>query len=81
MQAVLALATLATSWTSNRATDHRLTGTVIDSDDSVHTSSYVWKFVLNLMRERGDMANVPPEDQLRVAGKEEENYSYACHDS
>ncbi|KNZ79598.1 Actin-related protein 3, partial [Termitomyces sp. J132] len=38
------------------------------------------QFVLNLMRERGDMANVPPEDQLRVAGKEEENYSYACHD-
>ncbi|KAG6850255.1 hypothetical protein H0H93_015807 [Arthromyces matolae] len=38
------------------------------------------QFVLNLMRERGEMANVPPEDQLRVAGKVKENYSYVCQD-
>ncbi|KAJ7284829.1 actin-related protein Arp3 [Mycena rebaudengoi] len=31
------------------------------------------QFVLNLMRERGEMATVPPEDQLR-------NYSYVCQD-
>lgn len=38
------------------------------------------QFVLNIMRERGEMANVPPEDQLRVAGKVKENYSYVCQD-
>ncbi|KAJ2916599.1 hypothetical protein MD484_g3811, partial [Candolleomyces efflorescens] len=38
------------------------------------------QFVLNLMRERGEMANVPPEDQLRVANKVKENYSYVCQD-
>ncbi|KAG6813898.1 hypothetical protein H0H92_005747 [Tricholoma furcatifolium] len=38
------------------------------------------QFVLNLMRERGEMANVPPEDQLKVAGKVKENYSYVCQD-
>lgn len=38
------------------------------------------QFVLNLMRERGEMANVPPEDQLRVASKVKENYSYVCQD-
>ncbi|TDL25654.1 actin actin-like protein [Rickenella mellea] len=40
----------------------------------------ITQFVLNLMRERGEMANVPPEDQLRVAGKVKENYSYVCQD-
>lgn len=38
------------------------------------------QFVLNLMRERGEMAGVPPEDQLKVAGKVKENYSYVCQD-
>lgn len=38
------------------------------------------QFVLNLMRERGDMTTVPPEDQLKVAGKVKENYSYVCQD-
>jgi len=32
------------------------------------------------MRERGEMAAVPPEDQLRVASKVKENYSYVCQD-
>jgi actin-related protein 3 len=40
----------------------------------------ITQFVLNLMRERGEMVNVPPEDQLRVAGKVKENYSYVCQD-
>ncbi|KAH8823003.1 actin-related protein Arp3 [Flagelloscypha sp. PMI_526] len=38
------------------------------------------QFVLNLMRERGEMTNVPPEDQLKVAAKVKENYSYVCQD-
>jgi actin-related protein 3 len=38
------------------------------------------QFVLNLMRERGEMAQVPPEDQLKVAGKVKENYTYVCQD-
>jgi actin-related protein 3 len=32
------------------------------------------------MRERGEMVNVPPEDQLKVAGKVKEDYSYVCQD-
>ena len=27
-----------------------------------------------------EMANVPPEDQMRVASKVKENYSYVCQD-
>jgi len=38
------------------------------------------QFVLNLMRERGEMTVVPPEDQLRIASKVKENYSYVCQD-
>jgi actin-related protein 3 len=38
------------------------------------------QFVLNLMRERGEMATVPPEDQLRIAGKVKEDFSYVCQD-
>jgi len=38
------------------------------------------QFVLNLMRERGEMAVVPPEDHLKVASKVKENYSYVCQD-
>ena len=38
------------------------------------------QFVLNLMRERGEMSAVPPEDQLRVASRVKENYSYVCQD-
>ncbi|KZS94247.1 Actin/actin-like protein [Sistotremastrum niveocremeum HHB9708] len=38
------------------------------------------QFVLNLLRERGEMVTVPPEDQLRVASKVKENYSYVCQD-
>ncbi|KZV96638.1 Actin/actin-like protein [Exidia glandulosa HHB12029] len=40
----------------------------------------ITQFVLNLLRERGEMVNVPPEDHLRVAGKVKENYSYVCQD-
>jgi len=32
------------------------------------------------MRERGETVNVPPEDQLKIAGKVKENYSYVCQD-
>ena len=40
----------------------------------------ITQFVLNLMRERGEMAAVPPEDQMRVASKVKEDYSYVCQD-
>lgn len=40
----------------------------------------ITQFVLNLLRERGEMVTVPPEDQLRVASKIKENYSYVCQD-
>jgi actin-related protein 3 len=40
----------------------------------------ITQFVLNLMRERGETAAIPPEDQLRIAGKVKENYSYVCQD-
>ncbi|KAF8591676.1 Actin/actin-like protein [Ramaria rubella] len=38
------------------------------------------QFVLNLMRERGEMVTVPPEDQLKVAARIKENYTYVCQD-
>jgi actin-related protein 3 len=38
------------------------------------------QFVLNLMRERSEMAQVPPEDQLKVARKVKEDYTYVCQD-
>jgi actin-related protein 3 len=38
------------------------------------------QFVLNLLRERGEMSAVPPEDQLRVASRVKEDYSYVCQD-
>ena len=40
----------------------------------------ITQFVLNLMRERGEMAAVPPEEQLKIAGKVKENYTYICQD-
>jgi actin-related protein 3 len=40
----------------------------------------ITQFVLNLMRERGEMVNVPPEEHLKVASKVKENYSYVCQD-
>ncbi|EEB96514.1 hypothetical protein MPER_04340, partial [Moniliophthora perniciosa FA553] len=40
----------------------------------------ICQFVLNLMRERGETATIPSEDQLRIAGKVKENYSYVCQD-
>jgi len=40
----------------------------------------ITQFVLNLMRERGEMVSVPPEDQLKIAGKVKETYSYVCQD-
>ena len=40
----------------------------------------ITQFVLNLMRERGEMATVPPEDHLKVASRVKENYSYVCQD-
>ena len=95
VQAVLAL---AASWTSDRVSDRTLTGTVIDSGDSVThvipcAEGYVIgikhipiagrdisQFVLNLMRERGEMSAVPSEDQLRVASQVKVKYSYVCQD-
>jgi actin-related protein 3 len=40
----------------------------------------ITQFVLNLMRERNETAQVPPEDQLRVASAVKEGYSYVCQD-
>ena len=40
----------------------------------------ITQFVLNLMRERGEMVGVPPEEHLKVASKVKENYSYVCQD-
>jgi len=40
----------------------------------------ITQFVLNLMRERGEMVTVPPEDQMKVASKVKEDYSYVCQD-
>jgi actin-related protein 3 len=38
------------------------------------------QFTLNLLRERGEMAGVPPEDHLRVAAAVKEEHSYVCQD-
>ncbi|KAL0059294.1 Actin-related protein 3 [Marasmius tenuissimus] len=40
----------------------------------------ITQFVLNLLRERGETAAIPPEDQLKIAGKVKENFSYVCQD-
>ncbi|CAD6914357.1 unnamed protein product [Tilletia caries] len=72
VQAVLAL---AASWSSNKVTDRTLTGTVIDSGDGV---THV--IPVQLLRERGEAANIPPEDSRRVAEKIKEDYSYVCQD-
>jgi actin-related protein 3 len=40
----------------------------------------ITQFVLNLLRERGEMTTVPPEDQLKVASAVKEGYSYVCQD-
>jgi len=40
----------------------------------------ITQFVLNLMRERGEMVSVPPEDQLKIAGRVKEMHSYVCQD-
>lgn len=40
----------------------------------------ITQFVLNLLRERGEMTAVPPEDQMKVAAKVKEDYSYVCQD-
>lgn len=37
-------------------------------------------FVQQLLRERGEAANIPPEDSRRVAEKIKEDYSYVCQD-
>ncbi|ODN75264.1 hypothetical protein L202_06450 [Cryptococcus amylolentus CBS 6039] len=37
-------------------------------------------FVQNLLRDRGESAVIPPEDQLRVAEKIKEDYTYVCQD-
>jgi len=37
-------------------------------------------FVQTLLRERGETASIPPEDQLKVAQKVKESYSYVCQD-
>lgn len=38
------------------------------------------QFVLNLLRDRGEQAIIPPADQLRVAEKIKEDYTYVCQD-
>ena len=40
----------------------------------------ITQFVLNLLRERGELANVPSEEHMKIAGKVKENYSYVCQD-
>ena len=40
----------------------------------------ITQFVLNLLRERGEMAVVPPDDHLKIASKVKEDYSYVCQD-
>ncbi|KAI5449659.1 Arp2/3 complex subunit, actin nucleation center [Naganishia albida] len=40
----------------------------------------ITEFVLNLLRDRGEQAHIPPEDQLRVAEKIKEDYTYVCQD-
>lgn len=37
-------------------------------------------FVQQLLRDRGESAAIPPEDQLRVAEKIKEDYTYVCQD-
>lgn len=37
-------------------------------------------FVQQLLRDRGESAHIPPEDQLRVAEKIKEDYTYVCQD-
>lgn len=37
-------------------------------------------FVQQLLRDRGESAQIPPEDQLRVAEKIKEDYTYVCQD-
>ncbi|RSH86342.1 actin [Apiotrichum porosum] len=40
----------------------------------------ITSFVQRLLRERGESAAIPPEDQLRVAEKIKEDYTYVCQD-
>lgn len=40
----------------------------------------ITQFVLNLLRDRGEQSIIPPEDQLRVAEKIKEDYTYVCQD-
>ncbi|CAE6456328.1 unnamed protein product [Rhizoctonia solani] len=40
----------------------------------------ITSFVQTLLRERGETASIPPEDQLRVAQRVKEDYSYVCQD-
>lgn len=40
----------------------------------------ITSFVQQLLRDRGETANIPPEDQLRVAQRIKEDYSYVCQD-
>ena len=37
-------------------------------------------FTQQLLRDHGESANIPPEDNLRVAEKIKEDYCYACGD-
>ncbi|CAK9787449.1 putative actin-like protein 3 [Cutaneotrichosporon oleaginosum] len=40
----------------------------------------ITSFVQQLLRDRGESAQIPPEDQLRVAEKIKEDYTYVCQD-
>ncbi|KAF7330453.1 Arp2/3 complex subunit [Mycena venus] len=80
VQAVLAL---AASWSSNRVTDRTLTGTVIDSGDGVtHVIPCAEGYVIGSAIKHIPIAgrDISQFDQLRVASKVKENYSYVCQD-
>jgi len=40
----------------------------------------ITSFVQTLLRERGETTVIPPEDQLKIAQKVKEDYSYVCQD-
>jgi actin-related protein 3 len=40
----------------------------------------ITSFVQQLLRDRGENAIIPPEDQLRVAQEIKENFGYTCSD-
>ena len=96
VQAVLALAASWTHNTSDRTltgvvidSGDGVTHTIPVAEGYVIGSSIkhvpiagkdITSFVQQLLRDRGETANIPPEDQLRVAQRIKEDYSYVCQD-